>query len=471
MSEAQKTDAHYLEVAELEIERLPLSDVSPHSMNPRQHSPEQIKAIEQSLLMDGYIAGSMGIQRSTRTLYKGHGVYHALLNLGTYEADFVVKDLTDAETLALLARDNALSDMSTNDPVKLKAISVNLQAMNVPIRRMGYTLKEITSMQPKREVVEDDPPEVSEEVVSKTGDLWRLGKHRVLCGDSTKKSDVERVMGGEKANNAFTSPPYAEQRSAQYGGIPVDKYVDWWEKIQENVKTAFGGNGSFFVNIKEHCEDGERSLYVKDLVLEMKRRFGWRFIDELCWYKRIGPPGHWDYRFKNVWEPVFHFSIGEIVPINHDAVDHDLKPASIERAKGKASGTMGTGSPFVHTQGIMDATRGLATNVIETPPAVAESVGKSHPAMFPTRLPAFFIKAFSDEGDPWFDPFLGSGTTLIAADQLDRICYGIEIAPKYVDVIVKRYINHVGSDEHVTVERNGKTLTWEQANKKLPKVV
>lgn len=140
--------AQSLEVAELETERLPLSDVSPHSQNPRQHSPEQIKAIEKSLLLDGYIAGSMGIQRSTRTLYKGHGVYMALLNLGTYEADFVVKDLTDAETLALLARDNALSDMSTNDPVKLKAISVELEKMDVKIERMGYNMQQIKNMQP-----------------------------------------------------------------------------------------------------------------------------------------------------------------------------------------------------------------------------------------------------------------------------------------------------------------------------------
>jgi hypothetical protein len=146
-TKAAETAPQTLEVAELDLERLPLSEVSPHEANPRLHSPEQIKAIEQSLIMDGYIAGSMGIQRSTRTLYKGHGVYQALLNLGCYEADFVVKDLTDAETLALLARDNALSDMSGNDPVKLKAISVNLQEMNVPIQRMGYTLRQIDSMQ------------------------------------------------------------------------------------------------------------------------------------------------------------------------------------------------------------------------------------------------------------------------------------------------------------------------------------
>lgn len=138
-----------LEIAELETQRLPLSQVSPHPDNPRIHSPEQIEALKRSLELDGYIAGSMGVQRSTKTLYKGHGVYEALLALGCVEADFVVKDLTDAETLALLSRDNALSDMSTNDPIKLKAISVNLQEISVPIERMGYALKEIDAMLPK----------------------------------------------------------------------------------------------------------------------------------------------------------------------------------------------------------------------------------------------------------------------------------------------------------------------------------
>ncbi len=164
MNADQKTAVHNLEVAELEIERLPLSEVTPHSKNPNIHTEEQIQAIMESLELDGYIAGTMGIQKSTRILYKGHGVLMALKQLDCVEADFVVSDLTDAETLALLARDNALSDMSTNDPVKLKAISVDLQQMNVPIQRMGYTLKEITAMQPIEPEPPDDFPEYGDDI-------------------------------------------------------------------------------------------------------------------------------------------------------------------------------------------------------------------------------------------------------------------------------------------------------------------
>jgi DNA modification methylase len=112
-----------------------------------------------------------------------------------------------------------------------------------------------------------------------------------------------------------------------------------------------------------------------------------------------------------------------------------------------------------------------ASNVVETAAASGENAGIAHPAMYSIALPSFFMQAFSDECEPWLDPFLGSGTTLIAADQLDRICYGIEIAPKYCDVIIKRYINHAGSDEHVAVERNGKRLSWQQAQRKMVKVI
>ncbi len=185
--DAENTTAT-MEIAELQTQRLPLSEVEPHPDNPRIHPPEQITAIQESYRLDGYIAGSMAIQISRKRLYKGHAVYEALSGIGVTHADFVVKELTDAETLALLARDNALSDMSTNDFPKLKEISVKLEKMDVPIERMGQTLesmKELESDWAKSEadnrvIEEDDPPEVSEgPTTTQTGDLWHLGKHRV----------------------------------------------------------------------------------------------------------------------------------------------------------------------------------------------------------------------------------------------------------------------------------------------------
>jgi DNA modification methylase len=410
-----------MEVAELETERLPLSDVSPHPDNPRIHSPEQIKAIEQSLIMDGYIAGSMAIQRSTRTLYKGHGVYEALVNLGCVEADFVVMDLTDIETLALLARDNALSDMSTNDFPKLKAIEVKLEEMDVPIERMGQTMesmKELESEWAKSEsdnrvIVEDDPPEVSEdEPITQTGDLWHLGSHRVLCGDSTKAEDVERVMGGEKADMVFTDPPYNVQ--VDYGVHEDDLPDDEWESFTlawYNICREVSDQVLFTPGTGRGLGHPNFQLWYKIAPPD------WM----ICWIKKNAVV-HSSLGGFNNWEPIFFY-----------------------------------GAPKKKVpQDIYDIPITVQVDVAD------QSGNKLHPTPKQVKLWGAIIGDFTEGGDTIFDPFLGSGTTLIAADQLDRVCYGLEIAPKYCDVIVQRYMNHRESADGVWVERGTDRITWEQ---------
>lgn len=414
----QEIAAKTLLVAELETERLPLSDVLPHPDNPRIHSPEQVTAIKKSLMLDGYIAGSMGIQRSTRRLYKGHGVYEALLGLQCVEADFVVKDLTDAETLALLARDNALSDMSSNDPVKLKAISVELQEMGVNIERMGYTMKEITAMQPAKEVVEDDPPEVSEdEPITQTGDLWLLGDHRVLCGDSTVSEDVERVMGGEKADMVFTDPPYNVQ--IDYDTHVDDLSADEWEAFTlswYNICRGLSEQVLFTPGTGRGMGHPNFQLWYKIAPPD------WI----ICWIKKNAVV-HSSLGGFNNWEPIFFYG----------------KP------KRKIP------------QDIYDIPITVQADVAD------EHGNKLHPTPKQVKLWAAVIEDFTEDGGLVCDPFLGSGTTLIAADQLNRKCYGLEIAPKYCDVIVKRYINHVGSSANVFVERDGKRLSWDEVQEHL----
>ena len=261
--------------------------------------------------------------------------------------------------------------------------------------------------------------------------------HRLLCGDSTKAADVERVMGGDEINVAFTSPPYASQRkydeSSSFKPIPPDEYVEWWEPIQANVAAHLAADGSLFVNIKEHCEDGQRSLYVKDLTLSHVRAWDWRFIDEFCW-KRGGVPGKWPNRFKNQWEPVLHFSRGKIIKLNHANVLHDSDGAfdySPDNPKSKTGFFSNRGRNDIAGQG-----KALPGNVITVGAEVNQT--DSHSAPFPVGLPAFFIKAFSDEGDNVYDPFLGSGTTMVAAETLGRRCFGIEISEAYTAVCLER---------------------------------
>lgn len=296
----------------------------------------------------------------------------------------------------------------------------------------------------------DRAEELREKWNVQPGQLWILGKHRLICGDCTGLAVVERVMGGERANGAFTSPPYAMQRKDTYGGTPTDKYVDWWEGVQAAVKSVLAEDGSFFVNIKPHCEDGERVLYVFDLVLAMRRRWGWKYVDEFCWTHH-GVPGFWANRFKNGFEPIYQFARGGHQKFLPDSVKVEAKESSLKRIQtARNIGEMETGrkvsqtgSKFGTNYANYDDFDGMAlpTNVLSLP---MESRNVGHSAAFPVTLPSFFIKAYSDTGDSWLEPFSGSGTVIIACENLGRKARAVEISPAYCAVAIQRWADLTG---------------------------
>src|ERR1035437_5092228 len=178
-------------------------------------------------------------------------------------------------------------------------------------------------------------------------------KHRLLCGDARNCEDVERLFAGATANVAFTAPPYASQRKydepSGFQPIPPEEYAEWFSPAAANIMAVLAPGGSFFLNIKEHAEDGERSLYVMDLVIAHKRRWGWRFVDELCWRKTDnGVPGGWGNRFKNAFEPVLHFCRQQQIKFRPEAVGHesedcfDYSPNNPKSTSG--SGLLGAGA-------------------------------------------------------------------------------------------------------------------------------
>ena len=350
------------------------------------------------------------------------------------------------------------------------------------------------------------------------GQIWRIGEHVVICGDCREPDTWQRLLQAanvDKVNGVFTSPPYAMQRKDQYGGVPTAEYVDWWEALQANVRANLASDGSFFVNIKAHCEDGQRVLYCMDLVAAMVRRWGWKFVDELCWVNP-GVPGEWENRFKDGFEPVYHFSTtppewwrpllkymeSEIVKTGWDAKkvqsicgvgmfnhwftesqwqlpteSHYVKMQ--KAAGGKAFGREWSdlkneleklrismkfrpnnvsyisenavkgsgGSPMNahdgHSKVQMEYFTGKAypSNVVQcSGPTLSE-----HAAAFPVALPDFFIRAYSDPGDVWADPFLGSGTSIVAAHNNKRRGLGSEKLPKYLGVILERLATHTST--------------------------
>lgn len=309
-------------------------------------------------------------------------------------------------------------------------------------------------------------------------------KYGVLCADCRDLAAVERLLCGRKANLVITSPPYADRRtydeSSGFAPIPPERYVDWYRDVARVIAAVLAPDGSYLLNIKEHAEDGQRVLYVKDLVLAHVREWGWRFVDEFCWRKTDnGVPGGWGNRFKNAWEPVFHFCRQPQIRFRPQAVGHksedcfDYSPSNPKSTSG--SGLLGSGRRGMAAENTalgraMRQTRasdeqgrfaGIArpSNVIE---ATTESGQGEHAAPFPIALPEFFIRAFTDAGDLVYDPFGGSGTTAVAALRTGRQGYCAEVSPRYCDVIVNRLLAAEAGLEARLARPEGEGATFDE---------
>lgn len=298
----------------------------------------------------------------------------------------------------------------------------------------------------------DKAEELQKKWQVKTGDIFQIGDHYLICGDCREPDTWQRLLktaGIDKVNGVFTSPPYAMQRAKQYGGVPTDEYVEWWEAVQSNVKANLESDGSFFVNIKEHCENGQRVLYCKKLVIAMVEEWGWRFVDELFW-KRQGIPGAYKERLKNAIEPVYHFAMSEIIKCKFDNVltkfSDKSSVTSFDMFEAGNNRVSKTGSNIVGNNYVSKNFNGaLPSNLIDAPQgATATQTGIYQAATFPVKLPTFFIKAYSDQNDYWLDPFAGSGTVAIACHNEGRKGLLIERLEKYCSVILEHMLDHTG---------------------------
>jgi DNA modification methylase len=275
------------------------------------------------------------------------------------------------------------------------------------------------------EIVEDEVPEPPVDPITKPGDLWILGDHRLLCGDSTKAEDVERLMGGAKADLCFTSPPYGQQRDYTKEGKA--KVADW-DGLMRGVfgNLPMADAGQVLVNLGMIHRDGEWLPYW-DSWIEWMREQGWKRFGLYVWDQGDGLPGHWQGRFAPSHELIFHFTKAPQQPEKFIPCKTAGKINSSGSAL-KSSGKSGKSAVWE------TADTKIPDSVIRI--ARARSVGVDHPAIFPVEFAAFGIQCWSGTV---YEPFCGSGTTLIAAEQLGRKCYGMEISPQYCDVIVKRW--------------------------------
>lgn len=264
-------------------------------------------------------------------------------------------------------------------------------------------------------------------------------KAGVLLGDCL---EILPTLQAESFDLIFTSPPYADRRKRVYGGISGENYVSWFLPIARELKRVLRPTGSFFLNIKPHTKDGERSLYVFDLVKTIKQEAGFRFVDELCWVKNPFP-GELKGRFKNAFEPIYHFSKSAEIKMNPLACGTEIKPESIARSYRKQCGAPknGSGMTGMNTTNIRHLKLARPSNVIVVNNVSNQFSDKQHhPATFPEKLVEFFVKSFTDEGDSVLDPFAGSGTVGLVCQKLSREFMLIEKEARFIELINKRLL-------------------------------
>jgi site-specific DNA-methyltransferase (adenine-specific) len=264
-------------------------------------------------------------------------------------------------------------------------------------------------------------------------------KNQILLGDCL---ELMKGIPDKSIDMVFTSPPYADRRKNCYSGVAEDKYVEWFKPFAIEIKRILKPTGSFFLNIKPHTNKGERSLYVFDLVLMLKRFIGFRYSDEFCWTK-LGVPGHFKGRFKNAFEPIYHFTLHSNYTHNPYDVATKAKEISLKRYKRKVCGESKNGSGFAGMRKEIINDLALPSNHLHIPQKSNQhTTQKIHPAVFPVDLPEFFIKAFTNESDVVLDLFAGSGTTGIACLNTNRNFILMEKEEKYYEIIKKRIDEH-----------------------------
>ncbi len=249
--------------------------------------------------------------------------------------------------------------------------------------------------------------------------------------------DVLCLLPTDSVDLIFTSPPYADQRSNTYGGIHPDKYVDWFLPISEQLLRVLKPTGTFVLNIKEKVVEGERSTYVMELILAMRKQ-GWLWTEEFIWHKKNSYPGKWPNRFRDSWERLLQFNKSRkfnmyqetvMVPMGDWAKSRLRNLSETDKRRDNSKVGSGFGKNISNW---LTREKAYPTNVLHL---ATECGNKNHSAAFPEELPEWFIKLFTAENDLVLDPFMGSGTTNAVAQRMGRNSIGIEIVVDYYQMV------------------------------------
>ena len=398
----------------------------PYARNARTHSPEQVAQIAASIREFGFL--SPVVTTKDGTILCGHGRFYAAQKLGLKKIPCIREDhLTEAQRRAYIIADNKLSLNAGWDEEMLRVELSDLKGEDFDVSLTGFDEKELARLFAEGDGAEEDGFDVDAELekpcFSKVGDVWHLGRHTVICGDSTKPETYTRLLGKEKVNLVCTDPPYLVNLESTSGKIKNDDLSDeegykFLRAAFEQFHEAMAKDASIYVFyatakarvFHDAYEDagfkvGAGLVWKKNrLVLT---RTDWKYIHEpIIWGWRKDGRHEWYGDQKQV--TVFEF----------DRIKDSKKD------------------------------------------------GCGHPSSKPVPLIAYLIRQCTQTNGLVLDGFLGSASTLIACEQLGRVCYGVELEPKFVDGAVKRYLEFRNGDAaDVYVERDGEKISYERVEK------
>lgn len=263
-------------------------------------------------------------------------------------------------------------------------------------------------------------------------------KTSLYLGDSKEQL---RNIEDNTVDLIITSPPYADQRKNTYGGILPENYVDWFLPISKELYRVLKPSGTFILNIKEKVIEGERSTYVMELIIAMRKQ-GWFWTEEFIWHKKNSYPGKWPNRFRDSWERLLQFNKSKhfnmyqdevMVPMGDWAKSRLKKLSETDKTRDNSKVGSGFGKNISNW---VDREKAYPTNVLHL---ATECNNKNHSAAFPQELPEWFIKLFTKENDVVLDPFMGSGTTITVANRMKRNSIGVEIIPEYFNMVKSQF--------------------------------
>lgn len=409
-------DNQEIQSKELKYEKRKVSDLIPYARNTRTHNEEQITQLASSIKEFGFI--NPVIVYKDNTILAGHARVLASRKLGLEYVPCLLADyLTEAQKKAFIIADNKLAENAGWDSELLKVEIADLKSEDFNVDILGFSDKELNKLFAEdKDVVEDEfdiNKALDEDAFVKNGDIWKLGKHRLMCGDSTKDVDVKKLMDGNKANVCITDPPY---NCSYKGGTGMKIKNDSFKDKDEFFNFLL----SAFKCAYDNLVDGG-AIYIFHSDAEKVNFFnatvgaGFHYSTTCIWVKDTLVIGRMDYQMRH--EPVIYAF--------KDTGKHewysDRKQTTVwEFDRPKKS--------------------------------------ELHPTMKSLPLIAYPMKNSTQENGLVLDLFGGSGTTLIASEQLNRISFLMELDPKYASAIVKRYIALKGNADDVFVERNGETL-------------